>query len=90
MTSQNPISFISEMKLNNLNLKYFNLKEIVQGGPEVGNICIDNRSKYKNGPVHIVSVKHIHHCKNINVITGLDIFQQPPNSRGKFTVQKIN
>jgi hypothetical protein len=42
MTSQNPISFISEMKLNNLNLKYFNLKEIVQGGPEVGNICIDN------------------------------------------------
>lgn len=28
-------------------------------------ITIDNRTKYKNGPVYSISVKHIYHCKRI-------------------------
>lgn len=43
MTTQNPISFISEKELPNFKLKYINLMEIGQGGPEVGNVYIDDK-----------------------------------------------
>lgn len=29
------------------------------------NIYIDNRTKYKNGPVYLIRIKHIHHVKRI-------------------------
>jgi hypothetical protein len=43
MTIQSPISFISEKELPNFKLKYTNLMEIGQGGPEVGYVYIDEK-----------------------------------------------
>ena len=47
MNLENPISFISEKTTSYFKLKYENLMEIGQGGPEVGNLFI-NDIKVKN------------------------------------------
>lgn len=40
MTLENPIRFISERIVNGMTVKYQNLTEIVQGGPEIGQLLI--------------------------------------------------
>lgn len=40
--SENPIQFNVNKNIGDINVRYFNLMEIGQGGPEVGNIALNN------------------------------------------------
>lgn len=59
---QDPISFISEKELPNFKLKYTNLMEIGQGGPEIGCVYINEKKvlKYLFGGPFILSEKYLY------------------------------
>jgi hypothetical protein len=51
---ETPIDFLIEKDFDTYKLKYFNLKEVCQGGPEIGNIIINGdvfSSSFFGGPV---------------------------------------
>jgi hypothetical protein len=52
MKLENPVNFDIKKEYKKHSISYFNLREIVQGGPEVGNLMIDNTpisSNYRFG-----------------------------------------
>lgn len=42
MFVETPISFVSEKQFPHLNIKYIDLNEIEQGGPEIGKLLIND------------------------------------------------
>lgn len=55
--NEGPINYTTEKQIANYYIKYFDLKEICQGGPEVGKVSINNKDilcKYDfGGPFYI-------------------------------------
>lgn len=55
---EDPIQFEINKKVNNIEIRYFNLMEISQGGPEVGNITLNGKQLAGRfgGPLQIKGV----------------------------------